>query len=518
MTRNRVEGAPAAALLAALLLALLALAERAGLPLPYVKGFLIASGLLAYGLLVALSRTASERVFIGVAGHGGPVQAGLALAAAVWLTGESIVPASTPETWLAALIGGPLGIVTAFALERLAKGTASGEAREPTGGTALLGAVAAAATGLIILALGMDAAQGEIRRILGFGEVAALAVAAAVVLMPTLLGGARGAHALAGAAASVAILILLSLLVIGMGGIGALPLPGQSEGTTLQAISEARERWGIAQPLHLAAWPSAASLFTQEATAAFGIAFATAAALGCAAAPAAQIHRHATMMSAALALAILPLLTTAIGGYAIEAAGTRFIGASAARPPTSLVEASTLGLVRVCGAFSTTPDAMRTACGVAPRDAATLDWSRITLEPAFLQSGLPAALGLPSTLSLSSGVLRLAFSLAAAALGLWIAARAIGRGLLGRRRQAAGLASLRQGLIRIAALAVTAGAATVLLKRLAIPSEAIHVLPVAAAALALVKLLSLRLQTAPESTTTAPPSPVRRRSAQSQAT
>ncbi len=509
MTRNRVDGAPAAALLAALLLALLALAERAGLPLPYVQGFLMAAALLTYGALVALARTGRERIFIGVDGWRGHAQAGLAIAAAAWLTGEFLAPIGSPAAWMAATAGAPLGIAAAHAVERFAARRDPGGEGEPIGWTGILAALAAAAVGALVLAAGLGAAMREIVRLLGLGEGMALAVAALLVLVPTLIGGALGALSLARASAVAAAMILVSLAVVGMAVLGALPLPGQSEARTLQAIAEARERWGIVSPVHLLSWPSTGMLFGREALAAFGAAFALTAALALASAPAAPLRRRATAATAGLALLLLPPLTTAVAGYAIEAAGTKFVGARAARPPATLVEASALGLVRVCGAQPQTAEALRTACGIAPRNPAALDWSQLAPSPAFLRGGLPAALGFPSTISLAADGLRLAMALATGALGLWIAARAIGRGLLGRRRQAAGLASLRQGLIRIAALAVMGGVSALVALRLALPPETIWVLPVAAAVLALARLLSTSEQPVPIAAE--PPAPPRRR-------
>ncbi len=509
MTAQKAEGAPAAALLAALLLALLALAERAGLPLPYVRGFLVAAALLTFGAIVALARTGRERPFVGLGGATGPAQAGLALAAAVWITGEVLFPASDPAAWIAVMAGAPLGVAAAHALERFtAKRLPAGEG-EPTGWPGLLAALAAAAVGALVLVAGLGVAQQELARILGLSGPAALAMAALLILLPTLFGGARGAMTLAGASAVAAGVILVALAIIGLGWLGALPIPGQSEARTLQAVAEARERWQIRWPVHLTAWPGFDLLLRREALSAFATAFAAAAALGLAAAPAAPLRRRSTAATAAIALVLLPLLTTAIAGYAIEAAGTKFVGAPAARPPPALVESSALGLVGICGRQPSDADAMRAACGIGPRDPSTLDWSRLAPTPAFLRSGLPAALGFPATISLAVDGLRLAMALAAGALGLWIAARAIGRGLLGRRRQAAGLASLRQGLIRVAALAVVSNVGALLAMRLPLPPEAVLALPPAAALLAITRLWSATRKPVP-APPIPPPAPRRR--------
>jgi hypothetical protein len=510
MTGSKAEGAPAAALLAALLLALLALAERAGLPLPYVRGFLLAAALLTYGAIVTLARTGRERLFIGLDGAAGPVQAGLAVAAAAWLAGQALSPQTDPAGWIAAMAGALLGVVAAHAVERFAARRPGGDG-EPAGWPGLLAAFASITVGGLVLVAGLGSAEREFARILGLTAPAALALAALLILLPTLLGGARGAMALAGASAAAAAVILAALTLIGLAWLGALPIPGQSEGRTLQAIAEVRERWGIRTPVHLTAWPPLDLLLRREALSAFAAAFATAAAIGLAAAPAAPLLRRATAGSAAVACLLLPLLTTAIAGYAIEAAGTRFVGAPAARPPAALVETAALGLVHVCGRQPATADELRLACGIAPRDPTVLDWGRLSPTTAYLESGLPAALGFPATISLAADGLRLAMALAAGALGLWIAARAIGRGLLGRRRQAAGLASLRQGLIRVAALAFIGGIGALIALRIPLPSEAAYALPAAAALLAAARLWSVRRARLPASPVP-PPAPRRRAS------
>jgi len=495
MTRPTSDGAPAAALLAMLLLGLLALAERAGLPLPFVQAFLCVAALLTYGALAAFSRTARERAFLGLdngIGRGAnSLGAGLALAAATWLLCEAIAPPMNSAAWLAAMLGATLGISAAHAIARIAERGADGEA-EPTGATGLVTAFAATAAGAALLVVALHAAQAEVARLFGLGDVAALAVAALLALTPTLLGGGRGAIAIAGAMATAATLAILLLVGLGLATLGPLPLPGQSESRTLDAIAEARGHWGIVSPLQPTAWPDPANLLERGALLAFGAAFATAAALSLAAAPAAPIRRRGVAASAAVALALWPVLTTAIAGYAVEAAAVRFVGAPAARPPPALVESSAFGLVRVCGVEADSAEGLRRACRVAPRDPTAIDRSWIELRPAFLRSGLPAALGLPSTLSLAASGLQLAIALAGAALGLWIVARAVGRGMLGRRRQAAGLASLRQGLIRLAALAASAAASAAVVFGFLPPRESVLVLAAAAAFIAAARFWAMR--------------------------
>ncbi len=110
---------------------------------------------------------------------------------------EILAPATDPTGWIAAMAGAPLGIAAAHAVERFAALRPAGQA-EPTGWPGLAAALAAATVGGLALVAGLTAATGEIGRMLGLSSLAALVVAAVLVMLPTLLGGARGAMTLAG--------------------------------------------------------------------------------------------------------------------------------------------------------------------------------------------------------------------------------------------------------------------------------------------------------------------------------
>jgi hypothetical protein len=116
------------------------------------------------------------------------------------------------------------------------------------------------------------------------------------------------------------------------------------------------------------------------------------------------------------------------------------------------VETSRLGLVAVCGVNPGSPDALRLACGVSPRDTAAFAWAQIGLTPAYIATGLSAASGFSTTLNLSAGLLTAASHLVMITLGLGLAAKGLGEYLLARNYRAAGLASLRLGLVRLSAL------------------------------------------------------------------
>jgi hypothetical protein len=254
----------------------------------------------------------------------------------------------------------------------------------------------------------------------------------------------------------------------------------------LAAMAEARAAWSINEPLLPVAWPALSSLLEPASLATAGIAALTTAGLVIVASPALPAHRKGFAAMAALAAALIPVAVIAVAGFAVEAAAIRFVGASIARPPQALVDASRLGLISVCGGFPDTADAMRIACGVGPRDVAAFSWGQLGPTPAYVAQGPMASLGHAATLTLAGGIAKLAGSLAGLTLGLWLAAEGLGRGLLGWRFRAAGLASLRLGLTRLAALAIAGGLVAVPALRMATVTEW---LPEAAAGAGVLMLL-----------------------------
>jgi hypothetical protein len=149
----------------------------------------------------------------------------------------------------------------------------------------------------------------------------------------------------------------------------------------------------------------------------------------------------------------------AMAGYAVEAAGLQFVGASLQTPPPGLLEASRQGLAEFCGARPETLDQLRAACGLAPRAAGQLTLDRIRLTEPFLWTGAPVALGMPAALAAPARLGPVAFPSLAIATGVWLMAQGLGRGVFGRGRIAPGLASHRLGLMRLAAFAGATGLA-----------------------------------------------------------
>ncbi len=163
--------------------------------------------------------------------------------------------------------------------------------------------------------------------------------------------------------------------------------------------------------------------------------------MGRAATPGLPFDRAGTLASAALSQAALLFGLAAMAGYAVEAAGLQFVGASLQTPPAGLLEASRQGLAEFCGTRPDSVDALRSACGLTPRATGVLDIARIRLAEPFLWTGAPVAFGAPSALAAPARLGPVAFPLLGLAGGLWLVALGLGRSVLGRGRIAPGLAS-----------------------------------------------------------------------------
>ncbi|MGL4439322.1 MAG: hypothetical protein ACRCUE_08630, partial [Bosea sp. (in: a-proteobacteria)] len=166
------------------------------------------------------------------------------------------------------------------------------------------------------------------------------------------------------------------------------------------------------------------------------------------------LRRRGPTASAAISAALTPLLLIAAGGYAIEAAGVAFVGASGQRPPAALIEMARLGLVDVCGARPATADALRLACGFPVRGDSAIGAEMLRFSTAFLPGGGPAALGFGSAIDLLARAVAPLLTMMALILALAVASLGLGRDVLGRGRRQPGQASLRLALIRLASLIV----------------------------------------------------------------
>jgi hypothetical protein len=456
MTSSPPSGLVAPVLIALILLALLAIAERVGLAGILVKSFFFTILVLTLLAVLWLARTTQERFFLGVLPALDPLAGAMVLAIVTSAAVTSLVPSSAGPQWLGSLVGSPVGLLLAHGLARRAhrrkRAPVADGSAEPDDTPSVARGVALLLIGAALAVVALDQAHQEMTRLLSLPTEISMTLASGLALLAVLAGGLRASIMQAALLALATVIALILMLAIGLVHLGALPLPGLSETTTLTAIAEARGRWAITTPLQLLQWPEWSSALRGEGLKSFALSALIASGVSLAVSPGLAIRRRSLTGLAMAGSIILPLVIMAIAGYAIEAAASSFVGASIARPPAALVESARLGLVGICGASPDTAEVLRMACGVSPRDTAALTWGQISLTPAFLHSGLSAAFGYTAAVSMTIGVLSMAWMMAMATLGLAMAANGLGLHVLARKHQAAGLASLRLGLVRLAAL------------------------------------------------------------------
>ena len=441
---------------------LLAVAERTGLPQVWVRGFLCIIAFIAVISTIILARTKQEAAFFAQIPLMSGTSAAVVIASTLVVTSDLVLAPSDPTSWLAIMVGNVAGFALGFGLKRwqhLADARALRNA--PKGAT-----IPSVIRGLGLILLGgtmamtaMPPAAAEAMRIFATSTSGSAALIILASLLIMLFGGARASFAFAGFVSTLAIVIMGSLIAIGMVSLGPLPLPDLSGSQTLLAIADARSRWGVTSPLHLTEWPSLGAIGHGDTLRTLVIAALLAAGITASFTPAAPAYRRGAACMTMALLIMLPLAIIAIGGFAIEAAAVQFVGTPIARANSGMVEASRLGLIEICRAMPDTTEAIRLACGISPRDPKLFDWSHIRPTQAFTTGGLSAALDHSSTINLLAGSFRLWLLTAATALGLWTAARGLGGDILAHNRTAAGLASLRLGLTRLAALGLAAALA-----------------------------------------------------------
>jgi hypothetical protein len=368
----------------------------------------------------------------------------------------SLMPSQDGPQWLGSLAGAPVGLLLAHGLVRRTQRRKSDPAKDMgmvrEGSFPVVRGVALLIVGSALAIVALGQAQQELARLLSLTTGTSITLVSGLSLLAVLVGGLRTSVIQAALLALATVIALGLMLIIGLVHLGALPLPGLSEATTLTAIAEARSRWMITTPLQFLIWPDWLSAFQEEGLKSVALSALIACGIALAVSPGLPVRRRSLTGMAMAGTLILPLAVMAIAGYAVEAAAINFVGSSIARPPAGLVETARLGLIGICGASPETAEALRMACGVSPRDAVALDWGQISLAPAFLRSGLSAAFGYTAAVSMTIGILSLAWMMAIATLGLALAAQGLGLFLLARKYHAAGLASLRLGLVRLAAL------------------------------------------------------------------
>jgi len=454
MTTSYLRPLSVIAFLILVMAGLIGVAERAGLPLGLVRLSLSVMAAMAVLAIIAFAGTGREKDFAGFTLASPPVGSGVLLALIAGVIVEMAWPASSSAEWGAGPLGAAAGVILAHLIERYGVRRESwqpGESGSAQRAERLMRGLAFGLLGAGLALVAFPVLAAELVQLFRLSPQAATAVAAAIPLIAVLAGGMRSALSLAFAASAMVIATLAVLVGAGLWTIGNLPLPGQAEPATLLAVAEVRRNWSVVQPMHLMEWPGWSAVFSGTALQHFGLGCLIATGLTLALAPSLQVRRRSFVGAAMVVSLIMPLLIVSIGGFAIEAAAVKFIGVPIVRPPASLIEASQLGLLSICGAQPADAEALRIACGVGPRDAAVFDWRQIALSPAFTHAGLGTALGFPPSLALATAGLRLFLGLAAATAGLMLFSLGLGFYLLSRNRIAAGLASIRLGATRLVA-------------------------------------------------------------------
>lgn len=454
MTGSYLRPLSVIAFLTLVMAGLVGVAERAGLPLGLVRLLLTIIAAMALIAIIAFASTGREKDYAGFSLTSPPVSSGILLALIAGLVVEMALPARSAAEWSAGPLGAAAGVMLAHLIGRYGVWRAPWQPDEsasaPRAERLLRGlALGLLGAGLALVALPILA--GELVLLFRISPGSAMVAAVAIPLIAVLAGGMRSTLSLALAASAMVIATMVVLVGASLWNIGNLPLPGQADPATLLGLAEVRRNWSVVQPMHLLDWPAWSAVFSGSALQYFGLACLLATGLTLSLGPSLPVRRSSLAGAAMLGLLIVPLLIVSVGGVAIEAAAVRFVGAPIMRPPASLIEASQLGLLTICGASPADAESLRIACGVGPRDAAVLTWQQIALSPGFTHAGLGTALGFPPSLALATAGLRLFLGLAAMTVGLMLFSLGLGFYLLARNRTAAGLASIRLGSTRLVA-------------------------------------------------------------------
>jgi hypothetical protein len=446
----------------AAVLGLLLVAERSGLPTAWAEPAAFAVLVAALGVGTWMSRTAMESRFFGRERFGGSLFGGVILGFLLTGATMSFHGGGHSVLWFPALAGALGGLVIAHLFSRL-RVVIMQERAQRRGGSraahAVLG-VALILMGGTIAAFAVQSGLGEMDAI--FGTKGGLSVFLALILpfFAVVLGGCYGGLSLCGMLALLSLSGLAVMAAVGFAAFGTPPLPGFSDSQTLAVIADLRARWGLTGIAFLEQWPPLAALFDVSTLPTTAFSAVAAAAIALSLSPAVPVRRRSVTLVAMATVCLVPLLMIVVGGYAIEAAAKQFVGAPINRPPPGLLEALRLGLVSVCGGIPETADALGRQCGVSPRDTAVLTVEQIRFSAAFLQSGLTVAIGSASVINAVARMVSLAMVGAGLVAGLWMMALGLGSHILGWKHQAAGLASQRLAVTRMAAVIAVAVAAT----------------------------------------------------------
>ncbi|MFM9976339.1 MAG: hypothetical protein ACKVON_17435 [Beijerinckiaceae bacterium] len=469
-SRSGSRGLPFAgiACFIAVVLCLLLAAERSGLPSSWTQPLSFAVLGLVVVLAVLMSRAASEPVFFGGEELQSRFYPGLLLGFIITgiifsaFGGVSVHGGPQNPEPFSAFAGALIGLFGAHLMARRWRARPSQvqtmHGRYPRFIHFVLGVALIIAGGILAL-LSLQPVLEGLAHVFGKSGGEALIYALMLPFLAVLLGGAYGGLMLSCMLLVVSLAGLVIISGIGFNAFGAPPLPGFSDMLTLTVISELRMKWGLTKGLFPMEWPSLAAVFAPSHLGIVAVSAGLTAAIAISLSPAIAIRRRSVGLMAMIATCLLPLVLIASGGYAVEAAAKQFVGASINRPPAGLLESIRLGLASVCGGTPETADALRVQCGALPRDASTLAVEQMRFTDAFLQGGLPVALGFSSVVNVLARVAPLAVAGIGLTMGLWMMTMGLGNHILGRRHQAAGLASQRLAVMRMATVLATGAVA-----------------------------------------------------------
>jgi hypothetical protein len=466
-TRPNLSAVPLLSILAFTVLAisgLMMIAERAGLSTVWVERMVYGVIALTLATAALASSTTQENRFFGTQTLVSALIGAGVLGCVIFGVTTVLMKQSTAAEWLAVIVGNVIGVTSLHVVLRLlpktnqhANNTSYQETLSPLPGARSGIKNMKITRGVLLALLGFSLAIPSLAAVLETlrerPELSTFASPAFVLAFPIialLAGGLRAGITFAATLVLFALTGLVAMVGTGFVTLGDLPLPGWSETGTLSAIAEGRTRWEIETPLFFEQWPQFSQIFYGQALRNLALSAVVAAAVGYSLTPAIPVRRRSLTLVTVSVMCLMPLALVVIGGYAIEAAGLQFVGAAIVKPPASLLEAARLGMVTICGASPVTPETMRVACGVLPRDTAVLGWEQLKISQAFLRSGLPVALGYPTVMIVMGYCFTIAMALSCLTAGLWMIGKGFGQDILARHQDAPGLASFRLALTRLA--------------------------------------------------------------------
>lgn len=475
--RNRLLPS-ALALLAALVVVawlLLAAVERTGLPT--ILSGRAAAAVLAVAIAAGLAMSAAGSLELFLRGNSGftPGMHGLLLTLAVVATVVTVEPLSGhPQLIVFAVGAGGLALALVWIAPLLAtqgRFASPGDqlAERYGAGARWPAALGGIAVGLPLAIFGLQAAALTLADATGIGGTLPLLLAASLLFLAVIPGGARSL------AAGLCIMVLIAALSVTLQTgiarwmLGPLPLPGTAPPEVLTLIAAERQRWIAvdAGPPVLTQLPDWQTITTGSlASGIWVLALGLVVAVGLpVAAPArARSRGFGLALIWLIGSATLVLALVAVGAFAIEAAGLGLAGASMFNPPRPLLELGRLNLVEVCGAPALDLATVRRSCGATALSEQAIAPDHLQFSARYTWNGLLVALGIPEALALPGRLFLAAAAMATAILGLSLATTALAHDLLFRVFRPRAIASWRIAIFRLLATAIVVYATSMALR------------------------------------------------------